>query len=153
MDPEVLRWADNDGHHYLLDRGSGDAKTAQEPRYNRFKAGHPSGFIEAFANLYTDLADEIRSLDHSAQVKSPYVCGVEQSLEGIQLMESINESSKKNLALYGVSTEFRDSIVLFSVKDCILSGIHLFFFKKLEFPMNSNLSNSSTGSPLKVSAK
>lgn len=95
MDPEVLRWADNDGHHHLLDRGSGDAMIAQEPRYNRFKAGHPSGFIEAFANLYADFAQEIRSLDHIPRLKSPYVYGVEQSLEGLYLMESISESSRK----------------------------------------------------------
>lgn len=34
MDPEVLRWADNSGHHFSLDRGSSDAKVAhaQVPR-------------------------------------------------------------------------------------------------------------------------
>lgn len=97
IDPEVLRCADNDGRHYLIDRGSCDAKTAHEPRYNRFKAGHPSGFIDAFANLYTDLADEIRSLDSQAHFKSPYIYGVEQSLEGLQLMDSINQSSNKKV--------------------------------------------------------
>lgn len=94
MDPEVLRWADNDGHHYLLDRGSGEAKTAQEPRYNRFKAGHPSGFIEAFANLYADFAEEIRGVTQGEALKSPYVFGSEHALEGIRVMEAISESAK-----------------------------------------------------------
>jgi len=93
MDPEFLRWADNDGHYYLFDRGSSDAKTAQEPRYNRFKAGHPSGFIEALANLYVDIAEEIRSLNLPNQTKSPYVYGIEQSLDGLVFIESISESS------------------------------------------------------------
>lgn len=96
MDPEVLRWADNDGHHYLLDRGSGEAKTAQEQRYNRFKAGHPSGFIEAFANLYADIAEEIhRFINGNNEVKSPYVFGAEHAMDGMRLMEVISESAKK----------------------------------------------------------
>ena len=39
-----------------IDRG-GQASIAGEARYNRMKVGHPSGFIEVFANLYTDCAD------------------------------------------------------------------------------------------------
>lgn len=93
MDPEVLRWSDNDGHHYLLDRGSGEAKTAQEQRYNRFKAGHPSGFIEAFANLYADFASEIRSRLQGETFKSPYVFGAEEAAAGLKTMERINDSS------------------------------------------------------------
>jgi predicted dehydrogenase len=94
MDPEVLRWADNDGHHYLLDRGSGEAKTAQEPRYNRFKPGHPSGFIEAFANLYADVASDIRQFQRIGRSTSPYVCGVENAPEGIRIMDLISVSSR-----------------------------------------------------------
>lgn len=93
MDPEVLRWADNDGHHYLLDRGSGEAKTAQEPRYNRFKAGHPSGFIEAFANLYADFAEEIRSVIQGNRIHNPYVYGAEHSIDGMRMMENIVKSA------------------------------------------------------------
>lgn len=93
MDPEVLRWADNDGHHYLLDRGSSDAKTAQESRYNRFKAGHPSGFIEAFANLYADFAEELRYLKQGDKFQSPYVYRAKDAVDGVRMMEIISESS------------------------------------------------------------
>lgn len=92
MNPEILRWADNDGHHYSLDRGSREAKIAQEDRYNRFKAGHPSGFIEAFANLYADFAEEICGIIQGVESKSPYVFGVEHSAEGLRFMEAIGES-------------------------------------------------------------
>lgn len=94
MDPEVLRWADNDGHHYLLDRGSGEAKTAQEPRYNRFKAGHPSGFIEAFANLYADFAEEIHGVTEGKKVHNPYVYGAKHAAAGLRMMEAISASAK-----------------------------------------------------------
>lgn len=93
MDPEVLSWSDNDGHHYLLDRGSGEAKIAQETRYNRFKAGHPSGFIEAFANLYSDFADEIRGFKQTNLVDSPYVFGANHAAEGMEVMEAISKSA------------------------------------------------------------
>lgn len=96
MDPEVLRWADNDGHHYLLDRGSGEAKTAQEVRYNRFKAGHPSGFIEAFANLYADFAEELHGLIDGAMIGNPYVFGVEHAAEGMRIMELVSDSARSN---------------------------------------------------------
>lgn len=93
MDPEVLRWSDNDGHTYLMDRGSSEAKIAQELRYNRFKAGHPSGFIEAFANLYTDFAIELRSKINGQYDMSPYVFGADQAQQGLQMMERVHESA------------------------------------------------------------
>ena len=93
MNPEVLSWSDNDGHHFLLDRGSGEAKTAQEPRYNRFKAGHPSGFIEAFANLYADIYSELISINKQNFVKSPYVFGITSSIECLHFLEKISRSA------------------------------------------------------------
>lgn len=93
MQPEDLLWADNDGHHFVLDRGSGDAKTAQEPRYNRFKAGHPSGFIEAFANLYADIAGELRSIKEGRYECSEFVFGASHSMEGLHFLEKISESA------------------------------------------------------------
>ncbi|OGT10158.1 MAG: oxidoreductase [Gallionellales bacterium RIFCSPLOWO2_12_FULL_59_22] len=93
MQPEDLRWADNDGHCYVLDRGSGEAKTAQEPRYNRFKVGHPSGFIEAFANLYADIAEEIRSLKLNSLIRNNYVYHANHAKEGLEVMEKINLST------------------------------------------------------------
>lgn len=94
MQPEDLRWADNDGHYYVLDRGSSEAKTAQEPRYNRFKAGHPSGFIEAFANLYADIADDLRSFKKSKTRSNKYVHGTVVAEEGIRFLEKVSESAQ-----------------------------------------------------------
>jgi len=94
MQPEDLRWADNDGHYYVLDRGSREAKTAQEPRYNRFKAGHPSGFIEAFANLYADIAHDLRSFKQSGARSSKYVHGTTVAEEGIRFLEKVSESAQ-----------------------------------------------------------
>jgi predicted dehydrogenase len=96
MSPELLRWSDNDGHQLTIDRSSGEAKLAREARYNRFKAGHPSGFIEAFSNLYTDIAGEINSFISGAEYNSIYTFGAEHSALGLEYIEAINKSSNKN---------------------------------------------------------
>lgn len=100
MNPEFLHWADNDGHYFVLDRASGEAKVAQELRYNRFKAGHPSGFIEAFANLYADIADDLRSFKRGERKINPFVFGADHSREGLELMESIHHASKESRWIY-----------------------------------------------------
>ena len=53
--PEALRIANSRGEITLLERGNPSCLIANETRYTRFKGGHPSGFLEAFANLYEDL--------------------------------------------------------------------------------------------------
>lgn len=93
MNPELLHWSDNDGHNFTLDRSSGEAKLAQEDRYNRFKAGHPSGFIEAFANLYADIAEELRAYKQGDQASSSFVFGANHAAEGLQLIEDIHSAA------------------------------------------------------------
>ena len=52
--PELLYLAFKDGKKEIIDRGDSRYSNFMKP-YNRFKAGHPSGFVEAFANIYKDL--------------------------------------------------------------------------------------------------
>jgi predicted dehydrogenase len=52
--PEELRLADVCGEVRVLTRGNPSCGVGNLPRYTRFKGGHPSGFIEAFANVYED---------------------------------------------------------------------------------------------------
>jgi predicted dehydrogenase len=52
--PETLQLADQRGELHLLSRGNPSCLIANEPRYTRFKGGHPSGFIEALTNVYDD---------------------------------------------------------------------------------------------------
>lgn len=96
MNPEFLYFSDNTGHCYTLDRACNEAKLAQSLRYNRFKAGHPSGFIEAFANLYTDIADDIAVFKSNSDLVNSFVYGVEHSKEGLAFMEAINLSANQS---------------------------------------------------------
>ena len=95
MNPEYLKLADNEGRMYSIDRGSCEAITAQETRYNRFKAGHPSGFIEAFANLYADIAEDVREFKAGKKPLNPFVYSAEKALDGLLMMESINIAANK----------------------------------------------------------
>lgn len=94
MNPEMLYLHDNRGHTQIIDRGSFNVNTSSQQRYNRFKAGHPAGFIEAFANHYSDIADSIIAYKENLNYKSEYVFGVDEALEGLYMMEAIAKSAK-----------------------------------------------------------
>lgn len=86
----ILSFAD--GHKQILDRAS-TVNIANEPRYTRFKAGHPAGFIEAFANLYSDIADLLIEYRKTGKMHSQEVFSVELALEGMKMLEAMVESS------------------------------------------------------------
>lgn len=97
MQPEDLLLSQTDGRRILIDRGSSDADVTRQPRYNRFKPGHPSGFIEAFANLYTDIADNLRQ--HLLQIppRNDYAYGARESEEGLRFLEAITRSAESRV--------------------------------------------------------
>lgn len=92
--PEYLHYSDNTGNRSSLDRASKGIQIANQERYQRFKAGHPAGFLEAFANYYVDVADALLQYHHcKANNRGNYVFGIEESLEGLQMLEAIAYSS------------------------------------------------------------
>jgi predicted dehydrogenase len=92
--PEYLDLADNVGNKFLVDRGSPNIKVATQTRYQRFKVGHPAGFIEAFANYYSDIANVLSGhLSGEPGTKSEYVFGIREALEGLRFLEAIARSS------------------------------------------------------------
>lgn len=90
--PEELMLSHSDGRREIMDRAS-QVEVANRQRYNRFKAGHPAGFIEAFANLYSDIADCLRQYKATGQWKSEEVFGAELAMEGLQMIESMRKSA------------------------------------------------------------
>jgi predicted dehydrogenase len=95
MDPEFITFHDNRGHKRIIDRADVEIEIADKLRYNRFKSGHPAGFIEAFANLYTDIADSLQDYKKSRQQQpSSYVFSARDALEGLVMMEAIARSSR-----------------------------------------------------------
>lgn len=92
--PEELIVSSSDGRREIVDRASG-VETASLPRYNRFKAGHPAGFVEAFANLYCDIADCFQQYSSGGSWRSEDVFSADLALEGLQFLEALSTSARR----------------------------------------------------------
>lgn len=86
--PELIDAADEAGNRMILDRIATESTITALPRYNRFKAGHPSGFIEAFANYYADIAQAMRDEKLNA-----YTLSMGVAAEGLALSQAIAQAS------------------------------------------------------------
>ncbi|MBU2760473.1 Gfo/Idh/MocA family oxidoreductase [Acidithiobacillus sp. RW2] len=92
--PEYLQMADDSGGRFIIDRASKGIKIANQSRYTRFKAGHPAGFIEAFANYYYDIANALECyLTGNCCFKHEYIFSIDESLEGLRMLNAIAKSS------------------------------------------------------------
>lgn len=91
--PEELALSYMDGRREILDRAAA-VEISNQRRYNRFKAGHPAGFVEAFANLYSDIADGLREYQQTGAWQSSEVFSAELALEGMQFLEAMVQSVK-----------------------------------------------------------
>ncbi len=92
MEPEILKIAKNDGVLINYDR-SNDTNIGLLSRYNRFKAGHPIGFIEAFANYYVDLYKALSDFKLYGKFSSDYILSIDKTLEGLKLFENAHKAS------------------------------------------------------------
>ena len=65
---------------------------------SRIPAGHPEGYLEAFAQLYTDLAEQIsaRQLGRKPAPLSLLVPNVEDGVEGMRFVSGTLESSRRD---------------------------------------------------------
>jgi predicted dehydrogenase len=91
LNPEELTWSNDDGRREIIDRASA-VKIASLQRYNRFKSGHPAGFIEAFANVYCDIATSLHQYKLTGKWDSKEVYSAELALEGFNFLEAMVRS-------------------------------------------------------------
>ena len=85
--PDQLHSADVYGRRQTIDRGTPGLLVAGQRRYERFKAGHPTGFVEALANYYEDVIAQVVSGTPNSRV-----LGATQAREGIELMNAFSRS-------------------------------------------------------------
>lgn len=71
----------------------------------RIPAGHPEGYLEAFAQLYKDLAEQItaRRERRSPDAQSLLVPGIADGLEGMRFISAVLESSRNGSAWTALS--------------------------------------------------
>ena len=93
LNPEELVLSFADGRRQVFDRAS-NAKIASLPRYTRFKAGHPAGFNEALANLYSDIHAAISDYKVCRKQESEEIFGADLAVEGLDFLEAMVRSCK-----------------------------------------------------------
>lgn len=87
VEPETLKLTNAHGQITLVDRTDHANRIAHLPRYCRFKAGHPAGFIEAFANYYVDIAHSLRGEPND------FSQGIDTALSGLIFLEKTQRSA------------------------------------------------------------
>jgi predicted dehydrogenase len=89
-DPENLQFNDNKGHRTIMDRSCDEMEICSQDRYTRFKAGHPAGYIEAFANLYWDISDALESYISTREITTHnYVANIDKAYDGLIMLEAM----------------------------------------------------------------
>jgi predicted dehydrogenase len=98
-----LEWAQEDPNYLwftplgeakrLLTRGGAGASEAAE-RVSRISSGHPEGYLEAFANIYTEAAEAILAKRKGERTPANVILpGVEDGLAGVAFVTACVESS------------------------------------------------------------
>ncbi len=88
-DPETLIMRSNTGARQIMRRNWAGAGSA----WSRLPAGHPEGFFEAFANLYTDIANAIAARIDGIEYQTSYPT-VDDGVRGVAFIEAVVKSSK-----------------------------------------------------------
>jgi predicted dehydrogenase len=98
-EPERL-WLARLGEPPELVRRAGAGADAAAAHATRLPAGHPEGYVEAFAQLYTDLAEQIaaRCEGRPADPAALLVPGVEAGVDGARFIAAALDSSRRNAA-------------------------------------------------------
>lgn len=90
MNPEFLEITEVSGRTSKIDRRFDGCMVANNGRYQRMKAGHPAGFVESFANLYSDLADELILWREGSENITHY--GIDAASDGLLLLTAAAKS-------------------------------------------------------------
>ena len=93
-DNENLIFNSLDKGKIILNRG-GKCVEANKARYNRFKVGHPSGFIEALANYYSDISTSYFNFLNNKKQKTIFTFSIIDSYKSIRLFYSAYQSNLK----------------------------------------------------------
>jgi predicted dehydrogenase len=96
-DPNYLWYTPFGEPKRLITRGGAGSGIAAG-RVTRIPPGHPEGYLEGFANIYTEAARAIRAARRKGgkQPKDVIFPTVEDGVEGVAFIEACVKSSKKN---------------------------------------------------------
>jgi predicted dehydrogenase len=94
--PNQLIWSPLNKPPQILSRGTGAANAAAA-RVTRIPPGHPEGYLEGFANIYTEVAAAIRAARSKKKLDAAVTFPtVEDGVRGIAFIEAAVKSSAKD---------------------------------------------------------
>ena len=95
-DPNYLWYTPFGEPKRLITRG-GAGSNAASARVTRIPPGHPEGYLEGFANIYTEVARAIRAKQQGKKLdKDVQFPGIEDGVAGMAFIEACVKSSAKN---------------------------------------------------------
>jgi predicted dehydrogenase len=95
-DPNYLWFTPLGGQKRLITRG-GAGSGAAAGRMTRVPGGHPEGYLEGFANIYTEVAQAIIAKRAGKKPdKAVHFPGIKEGVEGMAFIEACVSSSTKN---------------------------------------------------------
>ncbi len=105
--PNQLRYAPHGEAPRVLARGAGGMGAAAA-RATRIPSGHPEGYLEAFAQLYTDAAEQLwaRIEGRAPDPMALLVPTVEDGARGVKFIEAAVQSSREGAAWTSAGVDF-----------------------------------------------
>lgn len=97
-EPNTLRYTRLGNTPEIISRAGAGGSSAVAKHASRIPGGHPEGYLEAFAQLYTDLAEQI-SAKLAGRAPAPaslLVPTVDDGVEGMRFIAATLESSRRN---------------------------------------------------------
>ncbi|MDP8996169.1 MAG: Gfo/Idh/MocA family oxidoreductase [Pseudomonadota bacterium] len=95
-DPNYLWFTPFGGERRLITRGGAGAGP-EAARMTRIPSGHPEGYLEGFANIYTEIARAIKAARTGKKPpKEVQFPGIEDGVAGMAFIEACVKSSSKN---------------------------------------------------------
>ena len=94
--PEKINLYYKNGKIEVLDRASPNVKILNKQKYFTYSPGHPNGFLDAFANLYSDIYQGLIKYKFKKKIDYKYLVNEKDNANIISVLNSINQSSKKN---------------------------------------------------------
>ena len=94
--PNELFWSPLGESTRIITRGGRDASDAAA-RMTRIPPGHPEGYLEGFANIYSEVALAIKAArDGAKPPEGVHVPGIDDGVKGLAFIEAAIKSSKAN---------------------------------------------------------
>ncbi len=91
----ITRWLDQPKKIFTP---NGNALYPQALSASRIPAGHPEGYLEAFANVYINFATHLNAVNSKTAIDNPDYPSVSEGIRGVQFIHAAVESDKQNAA-------------------------------------------------------